>query len=360
MAEISEGDRAIIAALELLRARVTQLPLAIAQNAAMAAAEAAQKANPQPAAEPSQGLFGRNLGRVGAAADLLAARFRAMLGPLATFSTYLNAPTSGMSVLSKAINLFAASVAPVILPATYMLSVALTAASEVVFKKLVPALDGFYKLVLSTGIPAIRHFVSMIGRATEALASFADTAVGKAVLSSDGRGGRMGAIDRLTGGQSEVVKDTGNGGFTDQAFAQVKSAQRTLNDFARSVLPVGGETLTDASTWASKKAAGIFGPESAGDPYSGRGTKAGTGDGLATGAVKNAQRDVLKELMLSMGPRASSGSVSSVWSKAQMATLNQSPFERRMLEMMTQVVTTMAKADATTAAPDRRTESERR
>jgi hypothetical protein len=344
--EPTAGDRAIIAAIELLRARVTQLPLAMAQNAAMAAEESLRQSQPAAGGDgggPRQGFFGRGISRVTAAADLLAARFSALLGPLASFGTYLNAPTSGMSVLSKAINLFAASVAPVILPATVLLSTALAAAGDVVFKKLVPALEGFYKLVLSSGIPAVQSFVSIVGRATQALIYLADSAAGKALLQGGVPGGKLGALDRLTGGGNGAEMNTGST-TTEAVAAYTKFVRRNFEDAVTAALPYGGETLAGANAWMGNKIGGLWGlSEEDADARRGMGTRSGS-DGLVNGATKRAQADVLKELMLSFGPKASVGSVSSIYSRAAMSSLGQTPFERRMLEMMQTVVSRIGRA----------------
>jgi hypothetical protein len=56
-------------------------------------------------------------------------------------------------------------------------------------------------------------------------------------------------------------------------------------------------------------------------------------------------------MILSMGPKAAMGSAAAVWERAQMSALNQTPFERRMLEMMAAVVARLGRAEAPGADP---------
>jgi hypothetical protein len=334
---ISEGDRAIIVAIELLRDRITQLPLAIAQNAASAAAEATRPTGPANAPATGGSGSGGPINRAANAAGMLATRFAAILGPLAAFGRLLAAPTSGMSVFSRALSLLAASIAPILLPAIFLLTVGLAASSEVIFSKLMPALEGFYRLILSSGIPTVLQFVETVGRATSALVALADSKVGKAVMSGDSGGGMFGGFNRtldrlgyLTGLSSDDP---------DKGRSTLGSLEAGADDFMR-MMP-GGSRLVGLKNWAASQLGGN-GLVGGGDATGG-----GTAAGLSSGAVGRARADTLRELMLSMGPKASSGSVSSVWSRAQMASLNQSPFERRMLDMMSTVVGAISRADGT-------------
>ncbi|MBA4191315.1 MAG: hypothetical protein C0467_25310 [Planctomycetaceae bacterium] len=75
---------------------------------------------------------------------------------------------------------------------------------------------------------------------------------------------------------------------------------------------------------------------------SGVGATKGTGGGGGRGGVMgSAMGDVLKELRLSMGPRASIGDIGGVGKNFQLAALNQSPFETKMLERMDKAVSAL-------------------
>lgn len=333
---LSEGDRAIVAAIELLRDRVTQLPLAIAQNAAMAADESNRQQAPAAQRPASQSAEGQR--KAAGAADLLAARFAALLGPMAAFGTLLSAPTSGFSVFSKAMGLFAAAIAPVVLPALFLLASGLAAGSDAIFRKLVPSLEGFYRLVLQTGIPAVQAFADMVGRATSALTFLANSRLGRAVLSGDDRGGKLGALNRLTGGESGVESDAGSGSFADRSIAFGKRAQRGAADLLTTYLPFGGETASRGIIGLNKS---IFGQDA--DPYSGRGVRR-TGEPGGADEARRGMQDTLRELLLSVGPKASVGSVAGVYTRAATAAIGQSQFERRMLEMMQTVTTAISRA----------------
>lgn len=324
---ISEGDNAIIAALMILRDRVTQLPLAIAQNAAQAAQYAARPTG-APREPERKGLGGQLVNVSGA----LAGRFAALLGPLAAFGAVLTSQTSGTQVLGKAIQLFATAIGPVVLPLVFALAVGLATASDVIFGKLLPALDDFNKWVLGSAIPAVIEFAESCGRAVEFLKMLADSPVGQA-LGGTGEGGIFGAINR-------TLDRFGN---IDKTLSSVGEMERGLDDATRLVVP-GGDRLVGAKNWLKRN----LGVEDGSGPAGGTGSEVSS---TTRAAADKARSDTLRELVLSMGPKASSGSVSSVWSRAQMAALNQSPFERRMLEMMTIVVSRMARAAEPGSSP---------
>jgi hypothetical protein len=276
---MTDGDRAIVVAIELLRDRVTQLPLAIAQAAAQAAADANR--TPPPGGRPPD--------RTGTAA--------AREG--------------------------------VVLPVLYSLAVGLAAASEVVFAKLVPALEGFNRFVIGTMVPGMTRLAETVGRATQALMWLADSKLGKLAAGGIEAGGPLGALNRLTGGTGIAEREG------DSLTAYLKSAHRAADDLIR-LLP-GGES---AAGGVNRLRESVFGV----DAYGGRGVRAG--ESTAAGATGRARSDVLREMMLSFGARPAAGTPGSLYSRTQLNLLSQTPFERRMLEMMQKAVTALTHAEA--------------
>lgn len=289
--------RALTAAVEILRQQMADLPLAIVTNMEDAARRRADAERPRGPADPDRPRRAPPSRGGGASAGLaaLAGSFAKLLGPLAALGTFLNASTSGFDLFNKAIKLFATTLAPVLMPAFFLLAVALAATSEVLWGQLAPALEGMFGVILNYGIPTIVRFLDMVLSAAEAL-------------------------EKLS------KMDTGVGG--------VKGADL----LAAGALVVPGLQIP-AGMYLYDRAAGGSGDGRAyGDRIGG-----GTRDG-ARGATGRAIADTLAELRLSMGPQASTGNISSVYSKAQMAALNQSPFERRMLEMMERVTGALTRA----------------
>jgi len=283
---MSADDRALIAAMELLRRQMADLPMAIVQNLAQYQSGRATRGAP---GAPVGGGTGAGSDRFTLTSGIttLGLQFAKLLGPLVALHTFLSASTSGFSVFSKAMQLFAATIAPVLMPAFFLLAVALAATSEVIFTKMMPALETFFSLILSTGIPAVAQFVEDIGRAADALKDLSSLDLG---------------IGGIGGGDLGAALGAGPLGF----------------------FPGGGALLRAAR------------PE---------GDAAG-----ARGATTRAVRDTLAELRLSMGPAASTGTIASIASRAQLAAL-QSPFERRMLDMMERVTRAMERAAGGEVAP---------
>lgn len=340
---LTDGERAIIVAIELMREKIVMLPLAIAQNAALAASEGAR----QSARDPDGG-GGRGAGRaarsMALAADVagaLAARFGALLGPLASFGAILAAPTSGMSVLSAALRLFAGSVAPLILPLVFSLAVGLATAADVVFQKLLPALGDFNKAVMQTAIPAVLQMAETAGRAATALAWLADSKIGKAVLGGDASGGYFGGFNRMLDRAGAAV---GLSEHPDQGRPVMDRIESAMDDLMR-IVP-GGSSLVgakegakDATNWLGRK----IGLGEAFDPA----RRSGAG-GLSaeTQLAGDRQRiNAIRELQLQLMPRPQVGTgAAGVYEQVTQAAIGQSPWERDMLRNLSTVTDLLIRA----------------
>lgn len=332
---LSEGEKAIVLALDILTRQVTQQTFNLAEWRAEEAARTAPAAAEPAGAAPRQSLFNRAMGGMTAAIGALAGRFAALLGPLALFGTFLAAPTAGLSVFTGALRLFAASVAPVILPLVFTLSVGLASAGDVIFKKLLPALDGFTKFVLQTGIPAMAQFADAAGRATETIKILADSQVGRHIVESSGGGGPVGALNRTLDRMGHLI---GVSADPDKGHGTVRSLSRAGDDALR-MIPLIGDRAVSANNWL-KRQVGV----SPSDAPAGASAE-------STAATDKARLQALRELQLSMLPRGGvGGGPASIWSRAQQAALSQSPFEREMLMKVSEVIRIMTHAASPTGS----------
>jgi hypothetical protein len=280
--------RALTAAVDLLRQQMADLPAAIIQN--LTAARATQPPAP---GDRGDGRPARRAAGGNDAGSALAASFARLLGPLAALATFLSQTTSGFAIFSKAIGLFAATLAPVLLPVFFVLGVALLALSEILMDRLLPVMEEWFKFVLNTAIPAIVRFVDVIISAAEALKDISSLRVGG--------------------------EELGSGGLA--ALAMPLFAPM-LAPFAALGLGADRADRATGGPGVGERLMGGARPEARG----------ATGRGMA---------DMLEEVRLAMGPQASSGSVASINTRAQMASF-QSPFERRMLDWMDRIYRTLS------------------
>lgn len=350
-------DKALALAIDLLTRQVADLPVAIAMNAGKSLEDVLERQHVRGKSDLDHSGFGRDEGfggnrvqagnadlaggggnpfwarqmeRAGKAAaagvGAVGGAFSKLLGPLSHMTGYLTSATSGFNTFSAAMGLWQSTVGVLVAPVLFTLSTGLVAASDSVWKKLQPSLDSFTKAVLSTGVPAVMQFAEVAGRATEALKWLADSKLGGAMLSGAGGGGPLGALNRLTGGESGFASDGTTTG-------ELKRAHRAGDDLIR-LLP-GGETAAGAKNWLQKNVIGsLIGDPSAVDPYSGKGV---TRTGGPPGADK-ASADTLREMMLQYGSKGSVGDLRGSFRSAQLAALNMTPFQQRTLQMMQEML----------------------
>ncbi|MDB5312917.1 MAG: hypothetical protein JWO38_7119 [Gemmataceae bacterium] len=108
-------------------------------------------------------------GGVSAIIGMFAGKLGLLLSPLTTLTTILGASNSGMSVLNKAFGIFAATLAPILLPVFVALTAAIVAASDEIWQKLLPKLGEWYKWIIDTAIPKIEELARAAGEAAEFL-----------------------------------------------------------------------------------------------------------------------------------------------------------------------------------------------
>lgn len=367
--------QALTVAIELLRKQIADLPLATANNVQQAI-QTADDAPRGPSAydasafnrnadngsplvgggsadvAKSSDFFNRNLnafgGRLSTTANVVGGAFGRLLGPLGSLNTFLGSSTSGMSVFNGALSLFANSIGPVVMPVLFTFSVGLAGAADSVSKKLLPSLDSFSRWVLASGLPAMESLANAAGKATQALIWLGDSKLGKLLGGGDAKGGpnvggQLGAIDRLTGGDGGVKRDPNAKGW-DAVVGWEKSAFRGIADVNSAMFGRTGDKVNSGVNALSKLGGKyLFGSETAGDMYGGVGVSRGDG-GQSGKDSAAAARKVMAELQLSMGGKASVGSVTGNWSRAQMASLSLSPFQRETLELQRKTLAALEKA----------------
>lgn len=262
---------------------------------------------PDPAKTPGRsgpGLeWGAAMARV---SSLLSNQFTALLSPLQRLATYLTPTASGFGVFQKAIQVFATAVAPVLLPAFVLLSVALLELSDVVWRELKPVLKDFYAYMLEVGLPAIKQFVEALAVLPSVPGKVAD---------------EFGRIwDDLT--NFDVSK------FVPDFFPNGTGGGNILSGIGDAVAAAVRDGTAAAGTYSF-------------DPVPGGKPPAGDGAGKAL-------QDVLRELQLAAGPKATFQGLGSVRGAGLAAAINFSPFEQRMLTLTQQAVQAMQEAAANT------------
>jgi hypothetical protein len=252
--------KAMDAATRLMTTSFANLPMMILQNvmSGRSALLGLSKDDKVGAGQKAAGL--------GMAA--LALTFQKVLGVLGQLVNIVSVGTSGISLFTKAAQLFATAVAPILLPILFAWTVAIAAASDVIFAELMPVLEELTDVFLAYAIPAVVGLVDVIRWAA--------------------------------GKIREALQWVANGGLGSGAANMAGKLHQWV-----------GNNTSDRSK----------------------------------GAVKSAMADTLTELrLMSQTTPVSSGGSAAAWSKAQSAVLNQSPFERRMQEMMTKVVDMMSRS----------------
>lgn len=142
---------------------------------------------------------------------LMGAKFAAIAGPLAVLGQVLSSATSGLQTLGKAAQLVASAFGPIILPAALMLATSFTAVAELMSDVGGPAMDAFFDLVINTLVPAITSSIdafillaNITNEAADVLKALGGAA-GSASAFLHGRGSRD-ARERVGGSMRDVME----------------------------------------------------------------------------------------------------------------------------------------------------------
>jgi hypothetical protein len=215
----------------------------------------------------------------------------ALLSPMSILAQIVTSSASGFQVLTFAVKLFAATIGPILLPVFAVLAAGLVYLSDTIWNDISPELEGFYDVIVGSFLPAVGAMVDALKWAHdqitdvfEALDPFSDTPDELKAMAGGAPGTGKGVLAADTGSSGYDGGDYGSGGFTGSG---------------------------------------------AGSDHAGSGGPGGPSIGGSFG-------EVLRELRASMGPKASFSGIAQVSRNAQLAALNDSPFESKMLDRMAQ------------------------
>ncbi len=233
---------------------------------------------------------------------MIVAGFGRVLSPMTGLASIITSVVSGFQVFIGAIRVFAATLAPLLLPVFVLLSTAIIAASDFIWDKLKPGLAAFYESIMGPGMAAVESFIDGIKSAAVAVMDFTHW------------------IERRLFDLDVSSVETEEGGMERRQQAE----KQGLKDF------LDGKKDTGSS-------GGDFGPDSSGGdfgPGSG-GTTGGMTGGKSSGQyAQGALKDVIKEMRMQQGPQAKFSGIAAASRDVQLAAINASPFEQKMLERM--------------------------
>lgn len=242
----------------------------------------------------------------------------AILSPMKLLADVIGSNVSGFQLVGTAVKLLAATLAPVLLPVFVAVATGLTELSDRIWEDIEPGLEDFYDLVMGSLLPAVSAIVQAFVDAAAILddpdAAFEGTAVGDAAGflnrnlfgAEDRRGREVRTDDEPEPGRGGRRGDSGAGDFSGDTGA-------------------GGD-FDDAGGLPSR---GPGGPAV---------VRPATGDDGVSGRTRGAMGDVLRELRMSVGAKASFGDIAGRSKEITLAGLNQSPFEAKMLERFDKAV----------------------
>ncbi|AWM41766.1 hypothetical protein GobsT_71310 [Gemmata obscuriglobus] len=285
--------------------------------------------------------------RLGSMFAPVLAKFAAVAGPMAVLGAALGSVTSGFGTLGKSVQLFAATVAPVLLPATVLLATAFTSAAAVLTNAIGPGLEGFLTTIIGLGIPVLVTFIGAVQTVASALADLA-----KWVEDNFGNRDRNG--ERIT----DPRATEGDRRWFGLGWDTVSDPERNTQAYFR-LFDEELRKLTDAD-WKDPNAPwyttrNVDRENEArrlADLRYAEGERGGAGADPSSpqAMVLSALRDVAKSFALSVGPKASISGLEGVGKSVQMAALNGDPIEQKMLRVQQSIATTLMRAvDALTA-----------
>lgn len=249
----------------------------------------------------------------GSIGKALARQFVAVVGPLYAMSTLLNQTNSGFGVFQKSIQVFAATLAPIVLPVFMTLAAGLLTISDIIWNKLNPALGDFYEWAIRFGLQSAEKKANDVKDAVDLASALKDFA-------TTGRAPRAADLPRMADTFARNIDPTG-----------------TVAPF---ISNVGG--LGDLSNWTARR----FG---FGDWQQGMAARSGSSSGSLLGpaaaaagltpaatparsmndALRANMQDAIESLKRSMGVKASYAGLEDVGKQAQLAALNADPIEMR-------------------------------
>ncbi len=241
------------------------------------------------------------------------------MGPLGVFAQILQSSASGLQLVAGSAKLLATSLAPILLPAAVVLSTALLAVGDAIWEEVLPNLEEFFEFVLSTAIPAIEVLVESFIDAAGIVTDFVNWVERQ--------------IDSL---------DPTTSSYSEEEIAKQIARLRAMDSTP------DGRRVTDQEDTGSSGGDFGEGSDKQRQPQSPPGSVGSKVEERAAKLTSLGLSDTIKELRQSIGPQASFSSLTQVGQNAQLAALNQSPFEARLLLKMDQLIRAMEKFAANT------------
>lgn len=249
-----------------------------------------------------------------------------VLGPIALLASVIQSNLSGVQLVMSAFKLLGATLAPILLPIMILLATGITEVSDRIWHDLEPALGDFYKFIFGALLPAVSALVD----AFMVAAAIFDGEARKRIAREMGRdlsGERAAELEAERKRVMAIPSSQAEG-------AAIEAAERA------------GETAPEPTPYTGAPAG------SPGTKAATAGTKGSDTGGLlggkASASTRSALSEVLREFRMSVTPKASISGLTDVGKNIQLAGLNQSPFEAKMLERMQGVLGALGRIDANT------------
>ncbi|MCE9566546.1 MAG: hypothetical protein K8U57_31365 [Planctomycetes bacterium] len=249
--------------------------------------------------------------------NALTGKLLGALGPITSLAQIIGSSASGFQVFTAAMNVVAATLAPIVLPVFLAMAGAALDFADVLQTKLAPGMKQFIGLVFDGLIPVLAKLIEYFFRLTDGLADImlavANFTSEIPNLARDLRNAVLGPV-ATDEERADSIREARKAGTSDEviriggAFTGVKPA-----DLARAFDLAGRE--------AGRKA----------DLTGGEFKVIGTGGGRAGGRGID---DAISSFLQSIGPKAQFSGLADVGKSAQLAALNGDAIQQRMLEAL--------------------------
>lgn len=284
-------------------------------------------------------------------------KFAAVLGPLALLASVVQSAGSGFQVLATSVKLFAATISPILLPVVAVLAAALIDLSDKLWSQLLPKLESWYTFIVGSLLPALRSMADAFISAATVIKNLSEVA---GIAGDKLQSGAKWLGDQIHSGAEAIFGKSPEGntgsawnGMLPGDLRGLLTRRGRVGDTAAGAASGGVAGSGESPDWfgrvmnninISSKPGGIFGSVG---PTIGA-VLAGATPPAPKGSEPSAMQLVIQEMRRSNGPQASFSSLTQASKNAQLAALNQSPLELKMLERLTQSLETLEKVEFNT------------
>lgn len=278
-------------------------------------------------------LPGAALGLMGKAAlgvIPIFAKVAGALAPLALLGVALGSGTSGFGVFMTAIKLLGSVLGALLLPIFVVLSAAVYSVATYLMDALLPVLGDYYALVIGAATQAVDVLSAAFETAKTVILIFAEVvgstiqtmfALGEAVVTA--------IVDFAKKYGLAIAHLSGMGGVAGLGTAGANAFRGSAaGDLGASIATLFKEKMKEA------------------DMDRKLGARGGKGDQTLGGRFQEGLTATIQELRRSMGPQAQTFGIAQASRQAQLAALNISPFESKMLKFSFDVLQKMDEAIA--------------